>query len=212
MILNDIKGFPRIISWIRSFCLNLRLGFYDRFRILVYPRTKICISRKGRLHIGPAGILRIGQNWPMTNPNFSTLKIDDGAEVIVHGNYSFRSGIFLSVNKGARLEIGSGRTNRDVDITCFNSIKIGHNVLISKGVMIRDSDNHTVLKAGYQQSKPIVIGNNVWIGMRAIILKGVTIGDGAIVAAGAVVTKDVPPNTVVGGVPARVIREDVSWN
>lgn len=162
--------------------------------------------------IDPEGLLRIGQNWPMTNPDFSTLKIDEGAEVIVHGDYSFRSGIFLSVNKGAKLEIGSGRTNRDVDITCFNSIKIGNNVLISKGVMIRDSDNHTVLKEGYRQSKPIVIGNNVWIGMRAVILKGVTIGDGAIVAAGAVVTKNVPANTVVGGVPAKVIRENITWN
>jgi acetyltransferase-like isoleucine patch superfamily enzyme len=51
-----------------------------------------------------------------------------------------------------------------------------------------------------------VIGKNVWIGSNATILPGVTIGDGSIVAAGAVVTKDVPPNTVVGGVPARIIK------
>ena len=54
---------------------------------------------------------------------------------------------------------------------------------------------------------PIVVGNNVWIGSHATILKGVTIGDGAIVAAGAVVTKDVPANTIVGGVPAKPIRK-----
>lgn len=203
---------PGIFYWLRSLWLNIRLGYTSRLHIIIYPRTKVCISRKGKLIIDPEGLLRIGQNWPMTNPDFSTLKIDEGAEVIVHGDYSFRSGIFLSVNKGAKLEIGSGRTNRDVDITCFNSIKIGNNVLISKGVMIRDSDNHTVLKEGYRQSKPIVIGNNVWIGMRAVILKGVTIGDGAIVAAGAVVTKNVPANTVVGGVPAKVIRENITWN
>ena len=54
--------------------------------------------------------------------------------------------------------------------------------------------------------KPIIIGHHCWIGTGAMILQGVTIGDGAVVAAGAVVTKDVPPYTVVGGVPAKVIR------
>lgn len=60
---------------------------------------------------------------------------------------------------------------------------------------------------GFRESdKPIIIGNGVWIGMRCLILDGVTIGDGAIVAAGAVVTKDVPPFAVVGGVPAKVLK------
>ena len=59
--------------------------------------------------------------------------------------------------------------------------------------------------------KPVLIGNNVWVGCRAIILKGVTIGEGAVVAAGAVVTKDVPPFTLVAGNPARVIREVKGW-
>lgn len=55
--------------------------------------------------------------------------------------------------------------------------------------------------------KTVVIGNDVWIGSNAIVLQGVTIGDGAVVAAGAVVTKDVPSYTVVGGVPAKVIKK-----
>ena len=60
---------------------------------------------------------------------------------------------------------------------------------------------------GFRESdKPITIGNGVWIGMRCLILDGVTIGDGAIVAAGAVVTKDVPPYAIVGGVPAKVLK------
>lgn len=53
---------------------------------------------------------------------------------------------------------------------------------------------------------PIVLGNDVWVGVRAIILSGVTIGDGAVVAAGSVVTKDVPPYAIVGGNPARIIK------
>lgn len=58
----------------------------------------------------------------------------------------------------------------------------------------------------YKQNLPITIGNDVWIGRKAIIMYGVTVGDGAIVAAAALVTKDVPPYAIVGGVPAKVIK------
>lgn len=59
---------------------------------------------------------------------------------------------------------------------------------------------------GFQENKPITIGNNVWIGTRVIIMDGVTIGDNSIIASGAIVTKDVPPYSIVGGVPAKVIK------
>ena len=82
---------------------------------------------------------------------------------------------------------------------------------ISEDVIIRDSDNHELLYEGYRKSAPIWIGDHVWIGMRTMILKGVTIGEGAVIAAGAVVTRDVPPYTLVGGVPAKVIKENIHW-
>lgn len=59
---------------------------------------------------------------------------------------------------------------------------------------------------GFQENKPITIGNNVWIGTRVVILDGVNIGDNSIIATGAIVTKDVPPYSIVGGVPAKVIK------
>ena len=64
---------------------------------------------------------------------------------------------------------------------------------------------------GNSMFAPVIIKDNAWIGMSAIILKGVTVGEGAIVAAGSVVTKDVPPHTIVAGVPARVIKKDVYY-
>jgi len=71
-----------------------------------------------------------------------------------------------------------------------------------------DSDFHDTNDLNNEgMSAPIIIGNNVWIATRAMILKGVTIGDGAVVAAGAVVTKDVKPFTVVAGVPAKLIKQ-----
>ena len=69
---------------------------------------------------------------------------------------------------------------------------LGKGCAIARDVIIRDYDAHQILNSGHEMAKDVCIGEHVWIGTRAIILKGVTIGDGAVVAAGAVVTKDVP--------------------
>ena len=85
--------------------------------------------------------------------------------------------------------------------------------MVGPNVVIVDADFHALWPPESRVSTPaiesdadVTIGRNVWIGMRSIVLKGVTIGDGAIVAAGSVVTGDIPSNTLAGGVPARVIR------
>lgn len=93
---------------------------------------------------------------------------------------------------------------------CFQDqggIEIGDNVLIGQQVVIATL-NHDLIpsKRANMLPAPVKIGNGVWIGAHATILAGVTIGDGAVVAAGAVVTKDVPANTVVGGVPAKILK------
>ena len=93
---------------------------------------------------------------------------------------------------------------------CFQDqggIEIGNNVLIGQQVVLATL-NHDLMpeKRANMSPAPIKIGNDVWIGAHATILAGVTIGNGAVVAAGAVVTKDVPANTVVGGVPAKIIK------
>jgi len=90
-------------------------------------------------------------------------------------------------------------------------VRIGCDVMIADQVTIRDTDHNIssvdqpMIEQGIETS-PVIIGNDVWIAHGAIILKGVTVGEGSVIAAGAVVTKDVPPYAIVGGVPARVIR------
>lgn len=88
-------------------------------------------------------------------------------------------------------------------------VRIGDNCLLAPGVHIYTATHplHPVERnSGSEFGKPVTIGDNVWIGGRAVINPGVTIGDNAIIASGAVVTKDVPANVVVGGNPARIIK------
>jgi acetyltransferase-like isoleucine patch superfamily enzyme len=96
-------------------------------------------------------------------------------------------------------------------IDCHQEIRIGNDVMIGPHAYVGDFDHdlgsgETPEIAGATVTAPVHIGNHVWIGVSAVVLKGVTIGDGAVVAAGAVVTRDVPGMTVVAGVPARVIK------
>lgn len=88
-------------------------------------------------------------------------------------------------------------------------VTFGDNVMLAPGVLISTATHpldYVSRNKGIETANPITIGNNVWIGMGAKILDGVTIGDNAVIAAGAVVNKDVSSNTVVAGVPARIIK------
>jgi acetyltransferase-like isoleucine patch superfamily enzyme len=107
-------------------------------------------------------------------------------------NIHFGKNVF--VNSGCRFQDQGG-------IWIGDNALIGHNAVLA--TLNHDPDPE---KRANLIPSPIVIGRDVWLGANVTVLPGVTIGDGAIVAAGAVVTKDVPKNTVVGGVPAKVIK------
>jgi acetyltransferase-like isoleucine patch superfamily enzyme len=102
------------------------------------------------------------------------------------------------------LTIGScSRVNRDCCLDTRGSIHIGDNVSISPEVTILTAFHRADHPSFRVETKPVVIEDYAWIGTRATILAGVTLGRGCVVAAGAIVTKDVPPLTMVGGVPAK---------
>ena len=114
----------------------------------------------------------------------------------------------LYINYGKNTKIGkNGFINFDCIFLDLGGIVIEDNVLIAPKVSLL-SEGHSVSPANRQGlvPGPIHIKKNVWIGANATILPGVTVGENAVVAAGAVVTKDVPDNTIVGGVPAKFIR------
>ncbi len=179
-------------------------------------KSLFCISHKSKVLIDKSAEVNIKDGFFFNTPwsgrqnQPASLSLGKNSELNI-GYFRTYSGTHISVAPNAKLSLGSGFLNNNSKINCFNEITIGEDVKISEDVIIRDSDNHTVIRKGYKMSAPIHIGNHVWVGVRAIILKGVTIGDGAIIAAGSVVTRDVPANTLVGGVPAKIIKDNISW-
>ncbi len=112
----------------------------------------------------------------------------------------------VTVGRVSRLEIGPNTViNERCRLACRGGLTIGRNVSISSDAVLLTAD-HDGKAAGFSyRERAVRVGDYVWIGTRATILPGVTVGRGAIVAAGSVVTRDVPPLEIVAGVPARSI-------
>lgn len=119
---------------------------------------------------------------------------------------TFRSSSQIDIGEGVGLN-GTSITSRSKKIT------IGSGTIIAPNVVIMDSDFHAIwppenrlLNPAFENDKDVTIGSNVWIGTGCIILKGVTIGDNSIIGAGSVVTKDIPPNVIAAGTPAKFLK------
>ncbi len=117
--------------------------------------------------------------------------------------------------KPAELIIGRGTSfQENLSLNCRTKIEIGANCIISWDVHILDTDFHQLIKENGEEppiALPIHICDRVWIGERSTILKGVTIGPDSMVAAGSVVTKSFPANSLIGGNPARRIKSIKGW-
>lgn len=159
--------------------------------------------------------------WYLTQDKLSLLpSVGIGAKrrILFYSKTLHKCGNNLSIMPGfivkfpEKLFIGNNVIiNRNVFITARDYIYIGNDVLIGQNTII-NSGNHNfsnpnmpISTQGHSSNK-IIIGNDVWIGANCSVLKGVKIGDGAVIGAGSVVTKDVAPYTIVAGVPAKKIK------
>jgi maltose O-acetyltransferase len=147
-------------------------------------------------------------------------------QIIIGNNNIFLDDFHIRCFRNGRVVIGNFNwTSLRTQIVCANRVEIGDYCMFGRDVYISDTNEHPIdpaLRLQYTKrfweeglaperyegvdNCPTSIGSNVWIGERAIILKGVRVGNGATIAAGAVVTKSVPENVVVAGNPARVVK------
>ena len=143
----------------------------------------------------------------------TTLDIHDGPLTRYgKGAYNLRYGAYIEVVNGGHLTIGQGATNVGLTIMCAKEVTIGNGVRIGRNVSIRDWNGpHVIINDRYTNHAPVHIKDHVWLCTGCTIMPGVTIGEGAVVGANAVVTKDVPPRSLVGGTPAKVLKSDIEW-
>jgi len=164
---------------------NLKLGK----KVRIDFNTVISISRTGVLSIGDNSFIRSKSKG-------------------YHGGMPFNSTLLID-KENALIEIGRNVHINGAYIHCQRHISIGNYCVIAAGVNILDSNGHIVLSRnrtiGRDDPSAIIIGNNVWIGLNSIILKGTIIGDNSIVGAGSVVKGNFPENSIIKGNPAVII-------
>jgi acetyltransferase-like isoleucine patch superfamily enzyme len=166
-----------------------------------------------------------GRRWRSDGPFF----LGRGLELKIEPRGEIRFGRFVWIGDGTKIRCHEGAVEigdktvmgQECTISAYQRVRIGNECVIADRAMFIDFDHGIVeverpirLQGIYKRD--VEVGNNVWIGYGACILRGVSVGDNSVIGTNSVVTKDVPANAVVGGIPARIIRmreapEDLRW-
>ena len=167
------------------------------------PKAKIVINK---------GVFKFGEKRNRKTKEETALLIENGGKLQIDGDNFIKTTSDIQIFKNALLRFGPGATNMGLKIVCSEKIWIGDHTRIGRDVWIRDNNGgHKIIQVGYKDKAPVIIGNYVWICSGAQIMKGVTIGDGAVISANSVVTSNVPAHSIVAGNPATVVAENIVW-
>jgi len=194
---------PKRSEWLKSLALL-------PFRVWYFLTSRM---RRGVRHLNAYAHLanRLKSGLPMSVVVLGRVSVDGTADVEVGEDCYFYPDVFFETEASGRIVLGQGVViNRGTHLVAMAGITIGRGTMIGEYTSIRDANHKRVegiaLRDSGHEARPIVIGEEVWIGRGVTVVGGVTIGDGATIGANAVVTRDVPANTTVVGVPARPIQ------
>ncbi|HAU37774.1 MAG TPA: transferase [Phycisphaerales bacterium] len=177
-----------------------------KIRVLLTSPISIARVLLGRLCLRCRGV-RFGSHLDLEGP----VQVGTGKNIRLGDHVRLGKDVYFGAWTDGRLSIGDNSyVGRGTVILANQSVQIGTDCLIAPGCHITDANHgiapNELIRKQPLDVKPVRIGNDVWIGAGCSILPGVTIGDGAVIGARAVVTKDIPPGAIAVGVPAKVIR------
>ena len=218
---------PQLIITMVTRLLNIVHNVYARCYYLLFLKKYFHTVGKAKARIHPSTHMVI-QNSTITIDN-GTLQIGYlpgwglkencrirlwNSTLHIKGDVSLRPGCTIwAIN--AKVTIRNGTIiNGPARIVAKGNIDIGEDCQIGIGITIMDCDGHKLAMRGNKPTdviKEVIIGKHCWIGHNVSILKGVTIGEGSVIAAGSIVTKDIKEHAVAAGVPAEIIKEDIIW-
>ena len=201
--------------------------------------TKAIIFRLNRFYYRIGGgnnyygvsILRRFQNFTVLGSNNTIVaksRLPKDVKIFIYGcnhkltiepEVTFKRGVIWFEDNGCEIHIGTGTTIEDAKLAVADDrtrITIGRDCMISSNVHVVSTDSHSIIdcttRLRINHSRDVVIEDHVWLGYCANINKGVTIGKDSIVASHSVVTKNVPTNSIVAGIPAKVVKNNVTWD
>jgi len=181
---------------------------FSKHKTIIKGRNDKIIKRKGAKIVCKKRLI-LNANSFGNNGRNSILRMDENS-LLICDDFKFMYGADIIVFEGGELILGNNSfINSDCKIRCHKKIVIGDDCAISHDFTAVDSNAHELNLV--RKTEPVIIGNHVWIGTRVVVLPGVSIGNGAVVAAGSVVTHDVPEKALVAGSPAKIIKENVEW-
>lgn len=209
----------RILSFLWGWILSLY--YVDETNqslpiVLETPGLSVQFKKKktGRLIInGSLVIEKRGARRPYGDV---VIEIYDGATLIINGTVILGANVHLLVGQGATMMLGSKEKGRmtvshNSEIIANQRVEIGSGCMFSWDVLVMDTNIHPIIEPPVPTHSPIIISDDVWLGSRSTILKGVKIEQGAIVGAASVVVKNIPSRTAVAGNPAKIVKEHVIW-
>lgn len=211
------------ISILKTIYFNFKMLPFSQAKklpIFIAKHSKF-ISLKGAIIIDCAlktGMIKFGFGTVgIVDKRYAYTLIELNGEIIFSGKALFGTGSKISVGPNGKLKIGNNFViTANSSIICFDSIKVGNDVLISWEIIIMDTDFHATMNTQtgekyFNITKPIIIGNNVWIGMRSTLLKGTTLPDNIIIGANSLLNKpyQVPNNVLLAGNPAILKKENI---